>query len=61
VSAKARTLPRGAWITGYGWSEDQVEEKRKPNRKDLDQSRAGKSSGINPRGADTRALAIHSP
>lgn len=38
VAAKARTLPKGAWITGYGWSEDQVEEKRKPNRKDLDQA-----------------------
>lgn len=38
VAAKAKTLPKGAWITGYGWSEDQVEEKRKPNRKDLDQA-----------------------
>jgi len=38
VAAKAKALPKGAWITGYGWSEDQVEEKRKPNRKDLDQA-----------------------
>lgn len=38
VAAKAKTLPKGAWITGYGWSEDQVEEKRKPNRRDLDQA-----------------------
>lgn len=38
VSAKAKTLPKGAWISGYGWSEDQLEEKRKPNRQDLDKA-----------------------
>ena len=38
VTAKAKTLAKGAWITGYGWSEDQVEEKRKPTRSDLDQA-----------------------
>jgi predicted amidohydrolase YtcJ len=38
VSAKVRTLAKGAWVSGYGWSEDQLEEKRKPNRHDLDQA-----------------------
>ncbi len=38
VAAKARALPKGAWISGYGWSEDQLEEKRKPNRQDLDKA-----------------------
>ena len=36
VSAKAAQIGKGAWITGYGWSEDQLEEKRKPARLDLD-------------------------
>ncbi|MEO8027451.1 MAG: amidohydrolase, partial [Bryobacteraceae bacterium] len=36
VAAKAKALPKGAWVSGYGWSEDQLEEKRKPNRQDLD-------------------------
>ena len=38
VSAKAAKLPKGSWITGYGWSEDEVEEHRKPTRVDLDQA-----------------------
>ena len=36
VRAKAETLPDGHWITGYGWSEDELEEGRKPVRTDLD-------------------------
>ena len=38
VAARAKQVGKGAWVTGYGWSEDQLEEKRKPNRKDLDQA-----------------------
>lgn len=36
VKAKASRLGPGEWITGYGWSEDQLAEKRKPTRPDLD-------------------------
>ncbi len=55
VTAKARELGPGRWITGYGWSEDQLAERRKPLRGDLDQaapdnpvalSRAGGHSAV---------------
>ena len=36
VRAKAQALGPGEWITGYGWSEDELSEQRKPNRYDLD-------------------------
>lgn len=36
VAAKLAQLPAGSWITGYGWSEDQLSEQRKPSRLDLD-------------------------
>jgi predicted amidohydrolase YtcJ len=36
VKAKAAQLGPGQWITGYGWSEDQFEEQRRPVRTDLD-------------------------
>jgi predicted amidohydrolase YtcJ len=36
VRAKAETLGPGAWITGYGWSEDELAEGRRPLRDDLD-------------------------
>jgi predicted amidohydrolase YtcJ len=36
VTAKAKQVGKGNWVTGYGWSEDQLEEKRKPTRADLD-------------------------
>ena len=36
VRAKAQVLGPGEWITGYGWSEDELSEQRKPNRYDLD-------------------------
>ncbi len=38
VTSKAKQVGKGQWVTGYGWSEDQLEEKRKPTRKDLDQA-----------------------
>jgi predicted amidohydrolase YtcJ len=36
VRDKAKDLGQGEWITGYGWSEDELTEQRKPNRYDLD-------------------------
>ena len=36
VAAKAAALGPGAWITGYGWSEDALRERRRPLRADLD-------------------------
>ncbi len=36
VKQRAAELPKGHWITGYGWSEDALAEKRRPLRDDLD-------------------------
>ncbi len=36
VSRKAEQLGSGEWITGYGWSEDELAEQRRPFRWDLD-------------------------
>jgi predicted amidohydrolase YtcJ len=36
LKAKAAQLRPGDWITGWGWSEDEFAEKRKPVRGDLD-------------------------
>lgn len=36
VREKAAVLPKGHWITGYGWSEDVLAEQRRPLRDDLD-------------------------
>ncbi len=36
VAQKAAELGEGQWITGYGWSEDELEEGRRPVRSDLD-------------------------
>ena len=41
-------LGPGEWITGYGWSEDELLEQRKPNRYDLT-TRLPKPCGANPR------------
>ena len=38
VRAKAAELGEGEWITGYGWSEDELAEGRRPLRGDLDQA-----------------------
>lgn len=63
VRAKVGQLPKGSWITGYGWAEDQFEENRKPTARDLDAAapenpvvltRAGGHSVV----ASSRALAI---
>lgn len=36
LRAKAAALGKGEWITGYGWDEAQLSEKRNPLRADLD-------------------------
>lgn len=36
IRAKALELGEGEWITGYGWSEDELAEGRRPLRGDLD-------------------------
>ncbi len=36
VAAKAEQVGPGNWVTGYGWSEDQLSEARRPLRDDLD-------------------------
>ncbi|MDB6084560.1 MAG: hypothetical protein JWN43_2441, partial [Gammaproteobacteria bacterium] len=38
ITAKARILGPGEWITGYGWDEAQLVEKRIPTRTDLDEA-----------------------
>jgi hypothetical protein len=38
VTDKATELGKGEWVTGYGWSEDQLEEQRRPLRWDLDEA-----------------------
>ena len=37
VRRKAKELGPGEWITGWGWSEDEMAEKRRPLRWDLDE------------------------
>ena len=63
VRAKAEELGAGEWITGYGWSEDELEEKRRPLRWDLDEAapdnpviltRAGGHSAV----ANSKALEL---
>ncbi|NNF14304.1 MAG: amidohydrolase [Gemmatimonadetes bacterium] len=55
VRAKAEELGEGEWVTGYGWSEDELAEGRRPLRPDLDEvapsnpvllTRAGGHSGV---------------
>jgi len=38
VRQKAAELGSGEWITGYGWSEDVMAERRRPLRADLDEA-----------------------
>lgn len=46
VKARAAELPKGHWITGYGWSEDAFAEKRRPLRDDLDDAAPGNPVGL---------------
>lgn len=41
VQAKAEEVGAGNWVTGYGWSEDQMTEGRRPLRDDLDAAAPG--------------------
>jgi predicted amidohydrolase YtcJ len=63
VAERARMLGPGEWITGYGWSEDQLEDGRRPLGADLDAAapdnpvvltRAGAHSAV----ASSRALTL---
>ncbi len=63
VTTRAAELGEGEWITGYGWSEDELAEGRRPLRDDLDAAapanpviltRAGGHSGV----ANSMALAL---
>ncbi len=36
IRAKVQELGEGEWVTGYGWSEDELAEGRRPLRADLD-------------------------
>ena len=38
IQDKAEELSEGEWITGYGWSEDELIEGRRPLRQDLDEA-----------------------
>jgi len=37
ITAKIEEIGEGEWITGYGWSEDELDEGRRPLRLDLDE------------------------
>jgi predicted amidohydrolase YtcJ len=63
VAAKAAELGPGEWITGYGWSEDELAEGRRPRLDDLDRAapdnpviltRAGAHSAV----CNSRAFAL---
>jgi len=41
VEARAVEVGEGNWVTGYGWSEDQLTEGRRPLRDDLDTAAPG--------------------
>ena len=41
VADMSGALEEGHWITGYGWSEDQLAERRRPLRWDLDEAAPG--------------------
>ena len=38
VRAKAAEMGEGEWVTGYGWSEDELADQRRPLRLDLDEA-----------------------
>ncbi len=46
VREKAAALPKGHWITGYGWSEDVLAEQRRPLRDDLDDAAPDNPVGL---------------
>lgn len=38
ITQKAQTAPKGKWILGLGWNQDNLTEKRYPTRHDLDEA-----------------------
>jgi hypothetical protein len=63
IRTKIEEMGEGEWITGYGWSEDELAEGRRPLRADLDEAapnnpviltRAGGHSGV----ANSLALSL---
>ena len=55
ISDKVKEMGPGEWVTGSAWSEDELEEKRRPLRRDLDEvapenpviiTRAGSHSAV---------------
>ena len=46
VREKVAALPKGHWITGYGWSEDVLAEQRRPLRDDLDDAAPDNPVGL---------------
>ena len=71
IRSKAEELGPGKWITGWGWSEDDLLEQRRPLRWDLDQAaprnpvlvnRAGGHSGVaNSLALDIAGLTAETP
>ena len=38
ITQKAQTTPKGKWILGSGWNQDNLKEKRTPTKQDLDET-----------------------
>jgi predicted amidohydrolase YtcJ len=56
IHARAKELGPNEWITGSAWSEDELEEKRRPLRRDLDEA-AGENPVIITRAGGHSAVA----
>ncbi len=56
IREKATELGPGEWITGYGWSEDELEEGRRPLIGDLDQAAPGNPVTITRAGGHSAAV-----
>ena len=56
VRDKAAALGPGEWITGYGWSEDVLAEKRRPLRADLDEAAPGNPVTLSRAGGHSTVL-----
>ena len=71
IRSKISEIGEGEWITGYGWSEDELEDGRRPLRNDLDLAapknpviltRAGGHSAVtNSLGLDLAGVTLETP
>ena len=71
IRSKISEIGEGEWITGYGWSEDELEDGRRPLRNDLDLAapknpviltRAGGHSAVtNSLGLDLAGITLETP